>query len=58
MLCLASHSAQHGWQINHYGLDLSNPESQSFLFDNMQAFFFNDGQMTNIDTSKEGSVKW
>lgn len=56
--CWAEWLAKQSMLINHYGLDLSNPESQSFLFDNMQAFFFNDGQMTNIDTSKEGSVKW
>jgi len=44
--------------INHYGLDLSNPEAHDFLFDNMRAFFFNAGQMVNIDTSKEGTIKW
>lgn len=44
--------------INHYGLDVSNPETHDFLFENMKAFFFNAGVMSNIDTSKEGSVKW
>ena len=44
--------------INHYGLDLTSPETQDFLFDNLKAFFFNAGNMANIDTSKEGSVKW
>lgn len=45
--------------INHYGLDVSNPETHTFLFDNMKIFFFNEGLPTaEIDTSKEGSVKW
>jgi Fe-S cluster biosynthesis and repair protein YggX len=44
--------------INHYGLDLANPDTHDFLFDNMQAFFFNAGNMVNIDTTKEGSIKW
>ncbi|HEY0080333.1 MAG TPA: oxidative damage protection protein [Pyrinomonadaceae bacterium] len=44
--------------INHYGLDVSNPDTHDFLFDNMKAFFYNAGNMVNIDTSKEGSIKW
>jgi Fe-S cluster biosynthesis and repair protein YggX len=44
--------------INHYGLDLSNPDTHDFLFDNMKAFFFNAGNMVDIDTTKEGSIKW
>lgn len=44
--------------INHYGLDLSNPDTHDFLFDNMKAFFYNAGKMSDIDTSKEGTVKW
>jgi Fe-S cluster biosynthesis and repair protein YggX len=26
--------------INHYGLDLTNPEAQGFLIDNMKGFFY------------------
>ncbi|MEZ5346186.1 MAG: Fe(2+)-trafficking protein [Pyrinomonadaceae bacterium] len=45
--------------INHFGLDVSNPDSQEYLFDQMKLFFFNEGeQMEEIDTSKEGSVSW
>ncbi len=44
--------------INHYGLDLANPEAQEFLFDNMKGFFFSQGGLAQIDTSQEGSVKW
>jgi len=46
--------------INHFGLDVSNPESHEFLFDNMKIFFYDDGSgdLAQIDTSKEGSVNW
>ena len=45
--------------INHYGLDLTNPDAQNFLFDNIRGFLFGDVPATaEIDTTKEGSVKW
>lgn len=45
--------------INHFGLDVSNPDSHEFLFDNMKIFFFDEGvNVAEIDTSKEGSVQW
>ncbi len=45
--------------INHFGLDVSNPDTHTFLFDQMNIFFFDEGvELTQIDTSKEGSVKW
>jgi Fe-S cluster biosynthesis and repair protein YggX len=45
--------------INHYGLDLTSPDAQNFLFDNIKGFLFGDTpQLAQIDTSKEGSVKW
>lgn len=56
--CWAEWMAKQNMLINHYGLDLTNPETHDFLFDNMQAFFFNEGKMANIDTSQEGNVKW
>ena len=45
--------------INHYGLDLSNPDAQTFLFDNMKGYLFNEALPTaEIDTTKEGTIKW
>jgi Fe-S cluster biosynthesis and repair protein YggX len=45
--------------INHYGLDLMNEDAQGFLFDNMKAFFFGgEAPTAQIDTTKEGTVKW
>ena len=41
------------------GLDVSNPDSHQFLFDNMKIFFYDEGvDLAQIDTSKEGSVNW
>jgi Fe-S cluster biosynthesis and repair protein YggX len=45
--------------INHYGLDVSNPDSHEFLFDNMKIFLFNEGvDLAQIDTSQEGKINW
>ncbi|MBX7053585.1 MAG: Fe(2+)-trafficking protein [Pyrinomonadaceae bacterium] len=45
--------------INHFGIDVSNPDSHEFLFDNMRIFFYNEGvELAQIDTSQEGKVNW
>jgi Fe-S cluster biosynthesis and repair protein YggX len=45
--------------INHYGLDLTTTDAQNFLFDNIKGFLFGEvPQSAEIDTTKEGSVKW
>jgi Fe-S cluster biosynthesis and repair protein YggX len=45
--------------INHYGLDLSSTDAQGFLLDNMKGFFYGSNEeLAQIDTSKEGSIKW
>ncbi len=45
--------------INHFGLDVSTPDAQEYLFDQMKLFFFDEGEKSEeIDTSKEGSVSW
>jgi Fe-S cluster biosynthesis and repair protein YggX len=45
--------------INHFGLDVSNPDTHQFLFDQMKIFFFDEGvDLAQIDTSKEGAVNW
>ncbi len=59
--CWAEWLQKQNMIINHYGLDLMNEDAQTFLFDNMKAFFFGGGapsDMAQIDTSKEGTVKW
>ena len=45
--------------INHFGLDLSNPDSHDYLFDQMKLFFFDEGSdLAVIDESQEGSINW
>ena len=47
--------------FNHYGLDLTTPDAQNFLFDNIKGFLFGEIPQiaeAEIDTSKEGTVKW
>lgn len=45
--------------INHFGLDVSNPDSHDFLFDNLKIFLFDEGiQINSIDESKEGTIQW
>lgn len=45
--------------INHFGLDVSNPDTHTFLFDQMKIFFFKEGvDLAQIDTSQEGTVNW
>jgi Fe-S cluster biosynthesis and repair protein YggX len=57
--CWAAWLLKQSQIINHYGLDLSDPDAQNFLFDNIKGFLFNEApQLAQIDTSKEGTVKW
>lgn len=57
--CWAEWLKKQNQLINHFGLDLSNPDTHEFLFDQMKIFFFNEGvQLAQIDTTKEGSVEW
>lgn len=44
--------------INHYGLNLRDPEARKFLTDQTQEFFFGTGETESVDTSKQGSVQW
>ena len=45
--------------INHYGLDLSTPDAQNFLFDNIKGYLFGEiPQTAEIDTTQEGKIEW
>ena len=57
--CWAESQKKQILHINKFGLDVSNPDSHDFLFDNMKIFFYNEGvDLAQIDTSKEGSINW
>ena len=44
--------------INHYGLNVMDPQARAFLTKNMEAFFFKAGQEEDVDTTKKGTINW
>lgn len=42
--------------INHYGLNVMDPQARSFLTKNMSAFLFKTDASSDIDTSKKGTI--
>jgi Fe-S cluster biosynthesis and repair protein YggX len=44
--------------INHYGLNLQDPEARTFLLDNTEKFLFGTGEADEVDTSKQGTIEW
>jgi Fe-S cluster biosynthesis and repair protein YggX len=44
--------------INHYGLNVMDPQARSFLKQNMEAFLFKKGAEEDVDTSKKGTIQW
>jgi Fe-S cluster biosynthesis and repair protein YggX len=44
--------------INHYGLNLMDPQARTFLLKNMEAFLFKTGREEEVDTSKQGTIQW
>jgi len=44
--------------INHYGLNLRDPDARKFLADQTQEFFFGSGESEGVDTSKQGTISW
>ncbi len=37
--------------INHYGLNMADPRAQEFLFEQMEAFLFDEGQSAGINNA-------
>jgi Fe-S cluster biosynthesis and repair protein YggX len=44
--------------INHYGLNVMDPQARTFLTKNLQAFLFKAGREEDVDTSKQGTINW
>ncbi len=44
--------------INHYGLNVMDPQARAFLTKNMQAFLFKAEGAEDVDTSKKGTIAW
>ena len=56
--CWAQWVRQQTMLINHYGLNVMDPQARTFLTKNMQAFLFGAGSAEDVDTSKKGSISW
>jgi Fe-S cluster biosynthesis and repair protein YggX len=44
--------------INHYGLNVRDPDAKALLTENMDRFLFGSGDADQVDTSKKGSIEW
>ena len=44
--------------INHYGLNVRDPEARKFLLENTEKFLFRTGEAEQVDTSKQGTIQW
>ena len=56
--CWALWLKQQTMLINHYGLNVMDPQARSFLTKNMDAFFFKAGNEEDVDTTKKGTINW
>ena len=56
--CWALWLKQQTMLINHYGLNLMDPQARTFLTRNMDAFLFKSGKEEDVDTTKQGSINW
>jgi Fe-S cluster biosynthesis and repair protein YggX len=44
--------------INHYGLNVMDPQARQFLTRNMEAFLFKGGRQDDVDTTKQGQITY
>ena len=54
--CWADWGKQQTMLINHYGLNVMDPQARAFLTKNMTAFLFKTEAATDIDTTKKGTI--
>jgi Fe-S cluster biosynthesis and repair protein YggX len=54
--CWADWLKQQTMLINHYGLNVMDPQARQFLMRNMEAFLFKAGEQDAVDTSKQGTI--
>ena len=54
--CWAGWLKQQTMLINHYGLDVMDPQARQFLMRNMSVFLFKADAEADIDTSKQGTI--
>jgi len=56
--CWSQWTRQQMMLINHYGLNLMDPQARGFLTKNMEAFLFKAGAEEDVDTTKKGTITW
>lgn len=56
--CWADWLKQQTMLINHYGLNVMDPQARQFLTRNMEAFLFKAGEADAVDTSKQGTIAY
>ncbi len=44
--------------MNHYGLDPRQRKARDFLYEQLRAVLFDEGEPASVDTSKQGSIDW
>jgi Fe-S cluster biosynthesis and repair protein YggX len=57
-VCWEDWKKQQTMLINHYGLNVMDPQARQFLVKNMEAFLFKTGAGEAVDTSKQGTIAW
>jgi Fe-S cluster biosynthesis and repair protein YggX len=57
-VCWNDWTKQQTMLINHYGLNVMDPQARQFLTRNMEAFLFRSGTASDVDTSQEGKISW
>lgn len=55
--CWAEWLKQQTMLINHYGLNVRDPEAKKFLTEQTERFLFG-GDTEEVDTSKQGTISW
>lgn len=56
--CWALWLKQQTMLINHYGLNVMDPQARTFLTKNLEAFLFKAGAAEDVDTTQKGSISW
>ena len=55
-VCWGDWLKQQTMLINHYGLNVMDPQARQFLVKNMSSFLFQAGDGAEIDTTKQGTI--
>ena len=56
--CWSQWLRQQTMLINHYGLNVMDPQARNFLKKNMEGFLFKSGGEEEVDTTKKGTIQW